>query len=85
MKLRQDFLLRDKLSREAPKADQGWKEQVEPFQTDARFWYSIWRSAGRPNTVIYTTKAATKNMYHYAIRRARKAADLAKAKKLFEA
>ena len=27
----------------------GWKEEVEPFQEDARFWHSLWLSAGKPN------------------------------------
>ena len=64
----------------------GWHEMVEPYQKDARFWYSVWRSADRPTSgVLYNLMVKTKNSYHYAIRRAKKSADLVKAKKLFEA
>ena len=64
----------------------GWKEEVEPYQEDARFWHSIWSSAGRPNQgVLHSIMAKTRNRFHYAIRRARKRADLVRAQKLFEA
>ena len=26
----------------------GWKEYVEPHQEAAQFWFSIWKSAGKP-------------------------------------
>ena len=26
----------------------GWNERVKPFQNEARFWYSLWVSAGKP-------------------------------------
>ena len=64
----------------------GWKTDVEPFQDDARFWYSVWLSAGKPHTgVLHNIMKKTRNSFHYAIRRARKTADLVRAKKLFEA
>ena len=64
----------------------GWKEEVVPFQDDARFWYSMWSSAGRPTQgVLHRVMASTRNKYHYAIRRARKKADLFRAQKFFEA
>ena len=63
----------------------GWGE-VKPFQEDARFWHSLWRSAGKPNRgAIYSFMADTRNKFHYAVRRARKNADLVRAKRLFEA
>ena len=73
-------------ARGKPGSIPGWKEVVEPFQEDARFWHSIWRSADRPSTgVLYSIMVKTRNSYHYAIRRARKTSDLVRAKKLFEA
>ena len=27
----------------------GWSEMVEPFKQDARFWYQLWLSAGKPS------------------------------------
>ena len=26
----------------------GWNEKVRPFQNEARFWHSLWVSAGKP-------------------------------------
>ena len=64
----------------------GWREEVVPYQEDARFWHSIWSSAGKPNQgVLHSIMARTRNRFHYAVRRARKSADLVRAKKLFEA
>ena len=64
----------------------GWRDEVAPFQEDARFWHSIWRSAGRQHQgVLYTIMASTRNKYHYAIRKARKKANLNRAQRLFEA
>ena len=64
----------------------GWHEIVGPYQQDARFWHSIWRSADRPsNGVLHNLMVKTRNAYHYAIRKAKKSSDLVKAKKLFEA
>ena len=34
----------------ASKAKPGWKDDVKPQRSDAIFWHSVWRSAGRPNT-----------------------------------
>ena len=73
-------------ARDKPGSIPGWKEDVAPFQDSARFWHAVWRSAGSPNTgVLHSIMAKTRNSFHYAIRRARKAADLVRAKKLFEA
>ena len=64
----------------------GWKETVQPFQVDAKFWYAIWRSADKPNTgPLHDLMIKTRNSYHYAIRRAKRDADLVRTKKLFEA
>ena len=46
----------------------------------------MWKSAGKPNKGdLHVAMARSKNLYHDAIRRARRNADLIKAKKLFEA
>ena len=64
----------------------GWKEEVVPFQEDARFWHSVWSSAGRPNRGdLHVNMASSRNRFHYAVRRARKNADLVRAQKLFHA
>ena len=64
----------------------GWKEEVEPFQEDARFWHSLWLSAGKPNRGdFYIAMTRSRNQYHYAVRRTRRSRDLLRAKKLFEA
>ena len=64
----------------------GWREQVLPFQEDARFWHSVWRSAGRPGLgALHDIMARTRNRYHYSIRKAKKNAEYFRAKKLFEA
>ena len=28
----------------------GWKEKCEPLRKDAKFWYAVWVSGGKPNT-----------------------------------
>ena len=64
----------------------GWLEEVQPFREDANFWHSTWLSAGKPNRGdLHVAMARSRNLYHYAIRRAKRNADLLKAKKLFEA
>ena len=56
----------------------GWKEEVVPYQEYARFWHSIWSSAGRQNQgVLHSIMAKTRNRFHYAISRVRKGADSA--------
>ena len=55
----------------------GWNEHVKPFQNEARFWYSLWESAGKPvhSSVpgiehdLFTNMKASKNHYHFAVRR----------------
>jgi hypothetical protein len=64
----------------------GWLEEVEPYRKDAGFWYGVWKSAGKPNKVdLHVAMARSRNLYHFAVRRANRNADLVKAKKLFEA
>ena len=64
----------------------GWKEQVEPFQQDARFWHAAWTSAGKPNNSdLHIAMAKSRNQYHYAIRRTNRCQELERAKSLFQA
>ena len=64
----------------------GWEESVEPLREDAKFWHATWVSAGKPHHGdLHTAMARSRNFYHYGVRKARRHADLVKAKKLFEA
>ena len=63
-----------------------WREQVEPFQEEARFWHAVWHSAGRPNSGdLHRAMAHSRNQYHFAIRRTTRCGELQQAKSLFEA
>ena len=51
----------------------GWTQFVKPFKDDAYFWFSVWKSAGKPeNCVLHDIMKRTRNKYHYAIRKVRK-------------
>lgn len=51
----------------------GWTQFVKPFKEDAAFWFSVWKSAGKPeNCVLHDIMKRTRNKYHYAIRKIRK-------------
>ena len=64
----------------------GCNEEVDPFRQDAKFWHAVWVSSGKPNTGdLHVAMARSRNLYHYAVRKARRQADLFKAKKLLEA
>ena len=63
-----------------------WKLEVEPLRQDAVFWHGVWRSDGHPNKgELHNFMVRIRNGYHYAVRRARKRAELIPAQKLFEA
>ena len=52
----------------------GWNDQVKPFRENARFWYAIWLSAGRPiNTELHFIMRRTKNIFHYQVKKCKKA------------
>ena len=64
----------------------GWKEEVKPLQEEARLFYSLWQSAGKPHRGdLFSAMARSRNQYHYAVRRVRRSRNLQRAKKLFEA
>ena len=52
----------------------GWTDIVKPLFDQARFWNSIWISAGRPiNTELHSIMKRTRNKYHYALRKCKRA------------
>ena len=54
----------------------GWKDIVHPFYEKANFWNAVWISAGKPlNTSLHRIMKQTRNQYHYAIRRCKRAAE----------
>ena len=56
----------------------GWNIQVKPFQGEARFWYNLWVSAGKPihsstpgvEHELFKCMKYSRNQYHFAVRRA---------------
>ena len=57
----------------------GWTNQVKPFRENAGFWFSVWKSAGRPlNTELHRIMKRTRNLYHYNVKKCRKSEDLIK-------
>ena len=64
----------------------GWKEQVDPYKKDSLFWHAMWTSAGSPRVGgLFEIMKKARNVYHYAVRKVKKEAELIRAKKLFEA
>ena len=68
----------------------GWNTQVKPFHGEARFWFSLWVSAGKPlhssvpgqDHDLFKLMKLSRNNYHYAVRRAQKAVDYTQSAKL---
>ena len=62
----------------------GWSQYVKSYQDDAKFWYSIWVSCGKPtNCEVHNVMKHTRNVYHLAVRRAkRNAVEISKDKML---
>ena len=55
------------------KCTAGLKEYVEPFQDKARFWFSVWTSAGKPqNTELHRIMKASRNKFHYQVRQCKR-------------
>lgn len=60
----------------------GWNDLVLPFKYDADFWHSIWISAGKPlNNQLHNIMKHTRNLYHYQVRKCKRAADKIKSEK----
>ena len=54
----------------------GWSDLVKPFADEAKFWSAVWVSAGKPiNTVLHKLMKHTRNKYHYAIRKCKRASE----------
>ena len=64
----------------------GWRETCEPLKGDAKFWYSVWLSAGRPATgELHRVMVSTKIKFRAAVRKARGEANSARAHNLLAA
>ena len=64
----------------------GWNAQVRPFRENARFWFSVWLSAGKPlNCELHNIMRRTKNIFHYQVKKCKKAEDQIKKEKLLSA
>ena len=65
------------------KSTPGWKQFVEPMQDTAKFWYTVWLSAGKPvNTELHRIMKTTRNQFHYQIRRVKRVEEYLKNCKL---
>ena len=61
----------------------GWSDTVKPFCDEAKFWDAVWKSAGKPlNNTLHQIMKRTRNRYHYAIRKCKKASENLKKDKL---
>ena len=61
----------------------GWKMEVKPFRDKASFWFSVWKSAGRPlNCELHNIMKRTKNIYHYQVKKCQKASNIIKRNNL---
>ena len=64
----------------------GWNDQVRPYRENAKFWFSVWISAGKPlNCELQNIMQRTKNIYHYQVKKCKKAEDQIKKDKLLSA
>ena len=63
----------------------GWKEYVQPFQDQAHFWNSVWKSADKPlNTELHRIMKHTRNLFHYQVRKCRRVEDYLRNRKIIE-
>ena len=64
----------------------GWSELVEPHKQDARFWYQLWLSGGKPkNGSLYQNMRISRSNYRSAKRKCTVAAEKIKRDKFVEA
>ena len=55
----------------------GWNDHVKPFHNEARFWHSLWSSAGKPihsatpgvEHDLFKLMKNSRNQFHFAVRR----------------
>ena len=63
-----------------------WNEEIEPFREKALFWNAVWKSAGKPkDTELHKVMKRARNIYHFHIRKSRRAAELLKKNALLDA
>ena len=68
----------------------GWNDRVKPFHSEARFWYSLWTSAGKPKHSsvpgvehnLFSNMKYSRNQYHFAVRRTQNSLNLIENDKL---
>ena len=73
-------------SQEKKSPKPGWSESVKPFQEKAYFWHQVWQSAGRPmNTQLHNIMKKTRNIYHYEVRKCKKAENVVRRNRLLDA
>ena len=61
----------------------GWSETVQPFKEDAHFWHQVWVSNGKPlHGEEHKMMKKTRNIYHYQVRKCKKAEDSIRKNKL---
>ena len=64
----------------------GWNEQVKPYKDNARFWFSVWLSADKPqNCELHNIMRRTRNIYHYNVKKCKKAEEQVRKEKLLSA
>ena len=64
----------------------GWRENCKPLCEEAKFWYSVWLSAGRPvQGELHRIMVSTRVKFRAAVRRAKSEANSASARTLLQA
>ena len=72
--------------KEKVKAMPGWNESVKPLREVAYFWHQVWQSAGRPlNTGLHQMMKKTRNIFHMAAKKCRRAEEKISKNKLLQA
>ena len=72
--------------KETVKVLPGWNESVKPLREVAYFWHQVWQSAGRPlNTGLHQMMKKTRNIYHMAAKKCRRAEENIRKNKLLQA
>ena len=75
-----------KTKEEKVKVMPGWNQSVKPLREVAYFWHQVWQSAGRPlNTGLHQMMKKTRNIYHMAAKKCRRAEENTRKNKLLEA
>ena len=64
----------------------GWNDLVKPYKDDSFFWHQVWVSAGRPiNNVLHSVMKRTRNLYHFHLKKCKKAENSIRRNKLLDA